>query len=50
MQNKENSSHCEEYDLQSDLKFPKQFEMKKRINLGFQITAHPFLMKKNEYY
>ena len=50
MRNQENSSHYEEYDLQSDLQFPKQFEMKKKINLGFQITAHPFLMENNEYY
>ena len=50
MHNQENNSHYEEYDLQSDLQFAKQSEMKKKINLGFQITAHPFLMENNEYY
>ena len=37
------------YDLQADLPRPREGASEKRINLGFQVTKHPFLIENNEY-
>jgi exonuclease III len=42
--------HCEQYDLQEDLKCPRESNLKKTINLGFQVTDHPFFLENEEYY
>jgi hypothetical protein len=41
---------CESYDLQADLPRPRAGNIEKRINLGFQVTKHPFLIENNEYH
>jgi hypothetical protein len=38
------------YDLQRDLSHPPAAGSEKRINLGFQVTKHPFLIENNEYH
>jgi hypothetical protein len=38
------------YDLQAYLQFPQQEKMKKSINLNFQLTDQPFILKNEEYY
>ena len=38
------------YDLQADFPRPPAAESEKRINLGFQVTKHPFLIENNEYH
>ena len=40
----------ESYDLQADLPRPRACGIEKRINLGFQVTKHPFLIENNEYH
>jgi hypothetical protein len=40
----------ESYDLQADFPRPPAAESEKRINLGFQVTKHPFLIENNEYH
>ena len=40
----------ESYDLQEDLPRPRAGSIEKRINLGFQVTKHPFLIENNEYH
>jgi ATP-dependent DNA helicase PIF1 len=40
----------ESYDLQGDLPRPPAAGSEKRINLGFQVTKHPFLIENNEYH
>ena len=40
----------ESYDLQADFPRPLAAESEKRINLGFQVTKHPFLIENNEYH
>ena len=39
----------ESYDLQEDLPRPRTGGCEKCINLGFQVTKHPFLIENNEY-
>jgi hypothetical protein len=41
---------CESYDLQADLPHPQAGGIEKCINLGFQVTKHPFLIENNEYH
>jgi hypothetical protein len=38
------------YDLQANLPCPRAVGNEKRINLGFQVTKHHFLIENNEYY
>ena len=40
----------ESYDLQADLPCPPAAGSEKCINLGFQVTKHPFLIENNEYH
>jgi hypothetical protein len=40
----------ESCDLQADFPRPPAAETEKRINLGFQVTKHPFLIENNEYH
>jgi hypothetical protein len=40
----------EHYDLQAYLQCPQQSNMEKSINLGFQVTKHPFVLENKEYY
>jgi hypothetical protein len=40
----------ESYDLQGDLPRPPAAGSEKCINLGFQVTKHPFLIENNEYH
>ena len=40
----------ESYDLQADLPRPPAAGSEKCINLGFQVTKHPFLIENNEYH
>ena len=40
----------ESYDLQADLLRPLAGGSEKRINLGFQVTKHHFLIENNEYH
>ena len=40
----------ESYDLQGDLPRPPAAGSEKRINLGFQVTKHHFLIENNEYH
>jgi hypothetical protein len=40
----------ESYDLQADLPRPPAGGSEKRINIGFQVTKHPFLIENNEYH
>jgi hypothetical protein len=40
----------ESYDLQANFPRPPTTESEKRINLGFQVTKHPFLIENNEYH
>jgi exonuclease III len=42
--------HCEQYDLQQDLKCPQDSLLKRTINLGFQVTDHPLFLDNEEYY
>jgi hypothetical protein len=39
---------CESYDLQAYFPRPRASNIEKRINLGFQVTKHPFLIENNE--
>jgi hypothetical protein len=41
---------CESYDLQADFPCPRATAIEKRINIGFQVTKHPFFIENNEYY
>jgi hypothetical protein len=41
---------CESYDLQEDFPCPRACNIEKRINLGFQVTKHPFLIENVEYH
>jgi hypothetical protein len=41
---------CDSYDLQVDFPRPRAGGSEKRINLGFQVTKHPFLIENNEYH
>ena len=41
---------CESYDLQVDLPRPPAGGGEKCINIGFQVTKHPFLIENNEYH
>jgi hypothetical protein len=41
---------CESYDLQANLSRPRAGGIEKRINLGFQVTKHHFLIENNEYH
>ena len=41
--------HCEQYDLQQDLKRPQDSHLKKTINLGFQVLDHPLFLDNEEY-
>ena len=38
------------YNLQADFPRPLVDESEQRINLGFQVTKHPFLIENNEYH
>jgi hypothetical protein len=40
----------ESYDLQAYFSHPPMDESEKCINLGFQVTKHPFLIENNEYH
>jgi hypothetical protein len=40
----------ESYDLQAYLPHPQADSIEKCINLGFQVTKHPFLIENNEYH
>jgi hypothetical protein len=40
----------ESYELQADLPRPLAARSEKCINLGFQVTKHPFLIENNEYH
>ena len=43
--------HCrEEYDLETDLQCLQHYAQQKKINLGFQVIEHPFLLENMEYY
>ena len=41
---------CDSYDLQADFPCPQERGIEKNINLGFQVTKHPFLIENNEYH
>jgi hypothetical protein len=45
---KTNRIASESYDLQGDLPHPLADGSEKHINLGFQVTKHPFLIENNE--
>jgi hypothetical protein len=47
---KTTTAPSESYDLQVDLPRPPAVGTKKRINLGFQVTKHHFLIENNEYH
>jgi hypothetical protein len=47
---KTTTTPSESYDLQTDLPCPPEAGSEKRINLGFQVTKHPFLIENNEYH
>jgi hypothetical protein len=40
----------ESYEFQVDLPCPREANIEKHINLGFQVTKHPFFIENNEYY
>jgi hypothetical protein len=47
---KKTRTTSESYDLQGDLPCPPAAGSEKRINIGFQVTKHPFLIENNEYH